>query len=300
MDSAIALAGVGTALVTPFHSDGSLDLSSLRSLVEWQIASGVSILFACGSTGEAATLSEDETVQVVKAAVEAAAGRVPVFAGCTHNSTAEAVRRAKAMAAVAGLDGNLYTNPYYNKPSQREQFTHFKAIADAIAPLPLLLYNIPGRTAANLEAATVLQLVEACSNIVGVKESSGSMPQITDLIARVPASTQVFSGDDYLALPVVAAGGAGVVSVLSNVAPAHVVRMMQLANAGDWEAAHALSRQLAALTAALFREPNPCPVKSLLHQLGRIGSDAVRLPLVPVTEALQSDLKQMALALQLS
>ncbi|GAA3767609.1 4-hydroxy-tetrahydrodipicolinate synthase [Terriglobus aquaticus] len=287
------LGGVGTALVTPFYADGSLDLQSLRLLTEWQIASGISLLVACGSTGEAATLSEDETLQVVQTVVEAAAGRVPVFAGCTHNSTAEAVRRAKALAAVPGVGGILTANPYYSKPNQRGQFLHFKAVADAVAPVPVLLYNIPGRTAANLEPATVVELAGACPNIVGVKESSGSMPQITDLIARVPAGIRVFAGDDYLALPVLAAGGVGVISVVSNAAPTEVVRMARSAAEADWSTAHTLGRKLAPLTTALFREPNPCPVKSLLHSIGRIESDAVRLPLVPVTEALRDELQRL-------
>ena len=299
MESSIALAGVGTALVTPFLADGSLDLASLRSLVEWQVSSGVALLVACGSTGEAATLSEDETLEVVQTVVEAAAGRVPVFAGCTHNNTAEAVRRARGLAAVPGVSGILTANPYYSKPSQRGQFLHFQAIADAVAPMPVLLYNIPGRTAANLEPATVLQLAEACGNIVGVKESSGNLQQIGDLIAQVPAGFHVLAGDDYLALPVLAAGGVGVVSVASNIAPAEVVRMMQHAAQGDWQAARSLGRRLATLTAALFREPNPCPAKSLLHSMGRIESDAVRLPLVPVTDALRDELEQLAADLDL-
>lgn len=299
MNSSVTLAGVGTALITPFLEDGSLDLASLRSLVEWQIASGVALLVACGSTGEAATLSEEETLEVVEAVVEVSAGRVPVFAGCTHNSTAEAVRRAKALAAVPGLGGILTANPYYNKPNQRGQFLHFEAIANAVAPVPVLLYNIPGRTAANLEPATVLRLAATCGNIVGAKESSGSMQQITDLIARAPAGFHVLAGDDYLALPVLASGGVGVVSVASNVAPAEVVRMVRSAVDRDWNTAHALGRQLSALTAALFREPNPSPAKSLLHSLGRIESDAVRLPLVPVADALRDELKRLAVDLEL-
>ena len=222
-----------------------------------------------------------------------------MFAGCTHNNTAEAVRRAKELAALPGVSGILTANPYYSKPSQRGQFLHFQAIANAVAPVPVLLYNIPGRTAANLEPATVLQLAEGCPNIIGVKESSGSMQQITDLIARAPAGLHVLAGDDYLALPVLAAGGVGVVSVASNVAPTQVVRMLQSAVEGDWKTAHGLGRQLAALTSALFREPNPCPAKSLLVSLGRIETDAVRLPMVPVTDPLRDELKRLAAELNL-
>lgn len=300
MNTSFTLAGVGTALVTPFLEDGSLDLASLRSLTEWQIASGVALLVACGSTGEAATLSEDETLEVVQTIVEVAAGRIPVFAGCTHNNTAEAVRRAKALAAIPGIGGILSANPYYNKPNQRGQFLHFQAIADAVKPLPVLLYNIPGRTAANLEPATVRQLADACSNIVGIKESSGSMPQITDLIAQVPAGFNVLAGDDYLALPVLAAGGLGLVSVVANVAPAEVVAMVRSAATGDWREANRLGTRLAKLTAALFREPNPCPVKALLRDMGRVQSDAVRLPMVPVTDSLRGELVSLAASLDMA
>ncbi len=297
MNASVSLSGLGTALVTPFHADGSLDLQALATLVDWQIESGVNFLVPCGSTGEASTLSEEETTAVVQAVVKAAAGRVPVFAGCTHNSTAEAVRRAKLLDQIDGLTGILTANPYYSKPSQRGQFLHFQAIAQAVQKY-VLLYNIPGRTAANLEPATVLALA-ALPNILGVKESSGNLVQISELLAKVPEGFHVLAGDDYLALPVLAAGGVGLVSVVANVAPLQLARMLQAAASGEWQTARELGRKLAALTTALFSEPNPSPTKALLAAMGRIGSDAVRLPMVPVEPKTLERLKTLAAELSL-
>lgn len=291
MNATVSLGGLGTALVTPFFADGSLDLDGLRALVQWQIASGVTMLVACGSTGEAATLSEDETAAVVRTVVDAAAGRVPVFAGSTHNSTADAVRRAVALARIEGVGGILTANPYYSKPNQRGQFLHFKAIAEAVG-LPLLLYNIPGRTAANLLPETVLRLAEM-PNVVGVKESSGNMEQIAEVIAGAPAEFAVLAGDDHLAVPVMRAGGHGLVSVASNAAPREVQSILRAAERGDWTAAQAEAARLAPLTAALFAEPNPAPVKALLHKMGRLQTDAVRLPMVPVEDTLRARLAEL-------
>lgn len=298
MNASVSLSGLGTALVTPFHADGSLDLQALAALVDWQIESGVNFLVPCGSTGEASTLSEEEeTTAVVQAVVKAAAGRVPVFAGCTHNSTAEAVRRAKLLDQIDGLTGILTANPYYSKPNQRGQFLHFQAIAQAVQKY-VLLYNIPGRTAANLEPATVLALAEL-PNVLGVKESSGNLVQISELLAQAPDGFHVLAGDDYLALPVLAAGGVGLVSVVANVAPQQVARMLQAAASGEWQTARELGRKLAALTTALFSEPNPSPTKALLAAMGRIGSDAVRLPMVPVEPKTLERLKTLAAELSL-
>lgn len=298
MEPSLSLSGLGTALVTPFLSNGEVDLATLAQFVRWQIDSGVQFLVPCGSTGEASALTEDETLAVVRTVVEAAAGRVPVFAGCTHNATAVAVERAKTIAAIDGLTGILTANPFYSKPNQRGQYLHFKAIAEAVGK-PLLLYNIPGRTAANLEPATVLRLAEM-PNVVGVKESSGNMAQITEVIAGAPQGFHVLCGDDYLALPVLAAGGVGLVSVVSNVAPRQVAQMLRAAQDGDWAGARMLGRGLAELTRALFVEPSPAPTKAMLALLGRIGSDAVRLPIVPVEEATRLHLQQVAAELGLS
>ena len=293
-----SLQGLGTALITPFHSDGSLDPHTLAALVDWQVRSGVDFLVPCGSTGEASTLTEEETLTVVRTVIEAAHGRVPVFAGCTHNSTREAVRRAAALAKVDGLTGILSANPYYSKPSQRGQFFHFSAIAEAIEK-PLLLYNIPGRTAANLEPVTILKLAEI-PNVVGVKESSGNLAQITELISQSPARFRVFAGDDYLALPVLASGGAGLISVVSNAAPLQVCDMLRAFYVGDWKAAQRISWELGELTRALFSEPNPSPVKALLHLIGKIESDAMRLPMVPVEDSTRARLQHLAASLAIS
>ena len=282
--------GCGTALVTPFRRDGGLDEAALRSLVNWQIESGVDFLFPCGTTGEAVTLSESEWLRVVEITIDAAHGRVPVVAGCTHNSTAEAVARAKRLAQVRGLDGIVTANPYYNKPGQEGQYQHFKAIAEAVE-LPVILYNIPGRTCANLEPATALRLAEL-PNVIGIKESSGNLAQITELITTAPKGFKVFAGDDSLALPVLALGGVGLVSVASNAIPAEISRMVRSALANDWASARAVNRRFFALMQALFREPSPAPIKAVLAMLRR-SEDVLRLPMVPVSDGLRRKLEEL-------
>jgi 4-hydroxy-tetrahydrodipicolinate synthase len=274
------LSGCGTALVTPFRGDGAIDEPALVRLVNWQIESGVNFLIPCGTTGEASTLSEAETFRVVEAVVGAAAGRVPAFAGCTHNSTSEAVVRAKKLARVPGLTGLLTANPYYNRPGQEGQYQHFRAIAEAVE-IPVLLYNIPSRTGVNLEPATVLRLAEI-ANIVGIKESSGNVAQITELITQAPRGFKVFSGDDGMTLPVIALGGVGLVSVASNAIPAQMAQMVQAAMAGDWPTARAINCKYLKLMQAHFCEPSPAPVKAVLALMGRI-EEKLRLPMVPVT-----------------
>jgi 4-hydroxy-tetrahydrodipicolinate synthase len=290
--------GLGTAIVTPFHSDESVDHASLKKLVESQIAGGVDFLVACGSTGEASTLSEDETDAVVATVIEAANGRIPVVAGCTHNSTREAVRRAVRTAGIPGLSGILSANPYYNKPNQQGQFLHFKAIAEAIGEMPLVLYNIPGRTAANMEPATLLRLAEL-PNVVGVKESSGNLAQIGELLVNKPASFAVFAGDDYLALPIIAGGGAGLISVASNVAPKEVSTVVKAALAHDLPAAREMAKAVHALNTVLFAEPNPSPTKAVLAMMGVIAGDTLRLPMIPVSEATRTELRAVASELNL-
>ena len=229
------LSGCGTALITPFKADGAVDEAALVRLVNWQIESGVSFLVPCGTTGEASTLSEQEWLRVLELTVTAAAGRVRVFGGCTHNSTTEAVVRTKKLAGVRGITGVLTANPYYNRPGQEGQYQHFRAIAEA-TDLPVLLYNIPGRTGANLEPATVLRLAEI-GNIIGIKESSGVVTQITEIITRAPEGFRVFAGDDGLALPLIAVGAAGLISVASNLLPAEMSQMVGAALKGDWATA---------------------------------------------------------------
>jgi len=281
------LSGCGTALVTPFRPDGSLDEAALRAHVEWQIAEGVSLLIPCGTTGEASMLSEQEWLRVVEITVETAAGRVPVFAGCTHNATAQLVLNAKKLAKIAGLSGILSANPYYNRPGQEGQFQHFQALAEA-TPLPVMLYNIPSRTATNLLPETVLRLATV-PNIIGIKESSGVMSQITELLTHAPAGFAVFAGDDALALPVIALGGVGLISVASNAIPGPMSQMVAAAIANDWPKAQALNTRYFSLMQAHFLEPSPAPVKASLALLGRCG-ETLRLPMVPVSDATRSKL----------
>lgn len=282
--------GCGTALVTPFRGDESVDESALRGLVEWQIESGIGFLVPCGTTGEAATLTEQEWLRVVEIVAETAAGRVPVFGGCTNNSTREAVAKAKKLAAVKGLTGILTANPYYNKPGQEGQYQHFRAIAEAV-DLPVMLYNIPGRTGVNLEPATVLRLAEL-KNVIAIKESSGNIVQITELLTSLPQGFKVFAGDDSLALPVLALGGAGLVSVASNVIPAEMSAMVRATQDGEWEAARSVNRRYFRLMQAHFWEASPAPVKAVMKMIGR-GEEVLRLPMVPVSDATRKRLEAL-------
>ena len=276
------LSGCGTALVTPFRPDDAVDEAALAALVHQQIEQGINLLVPAGTTGEASTLTDHEWLRVVEVTCAAAAGRVPVFAGCTHNSTAAAVQRVERISSVPGLTGILTANPYYNRPGQEGQYQHFRALA-AATPLPVLLYNIPARTGANLEPATVLRLAEI-PNIIGIKESSGNILQITELLTRLPAGFLVFAGDDTLALPILALGGAGLISVASNVIPAQMSNLVNAALANDWPSARRINRQFFPLLQAHFWEPSPAPVKAVMSILGT-GSEDVRLPIVPVSPA---------------
>ena len=282
------LSGCGTALVTPFAQDGSIDEPALRAHVDWQITSGISLLIPCGTTGEASTLTTQEWLRVIEITVEAAAGRVPVYAGCTHNSTAQLVLNARKLSAISGLTGILSANPYYSKPGQEGQFQHFRALAEA-TPLPILLYNIPGRTADNLLPETVLRLAEL-AGIAGIKESSGNLAQITELLTQAPRSFKVFVGDDALALPILAVGGCGLISVASNAIPGPMTQMIAAALRSDWLTARSLNALYFPLMQANFLEPSPSPIKAVLSILGRC-SDTVRLPMVPVSDATRSKLQ---------
>ena len=286
------LNGCGTALVTPFRPDGAVDEGALEALVEWQIGQGIDFLIPCGTTGEASTLTEAETLRVVAIVCTVAAGRVPVFAGCTHNATHEAIVRAKKLAKVPGLTGILTANPYYNKPNQEGQYQHFKAIAESVPGTPVLLYNIPSRTGTNLEPATVVRLAEL-ANIVGIKESSGNMAQIMELLQSVPKGFLVFSGDDGLVLPTMALGAVGLISVASNVVPGVMRTLTAAILANDWVSARRLNKQYTRLMQALFLEPSPAPAKAVLALLGK-GTDVLRLPLVPVSKATRRTLETVA------
>jgi 4-hydroxy-tetrahydrodipicolinate synthase len=284
------LNGCGTALVTPFRRDGSVDEPALHALVSWQVESGINFVVPCGTTGEASTLSEAEWLRTIEVVVGAAAGRVPVFAGCTHNATREAVARVRKLSQVHGLGGILTANPYYNRPGQEGQYQHFREIAEA-TELPVLLYNIPSRTGANLEPVTVLRLA-ALKNVIGVKESSGNIAQITELLTSAPRNFKVFAGDDTMALPVLALGGSGLISVASNVIPGQMARMVGAALENDWVGARRINRQFFKLMQANFWEASPAPVKAVLAMLGR-GEDVLRLPMVPVSDATRRRLERM-------
>jgi 4-hydroxy-tetrahydrodipicolinate synthase len=277
----VSLAGCGTALVTPFTASGAVDEAALRALVEWQVAEGVQFVVPCGSTGEAVTMTSAEQHRVVALTVEQVNGRVPVVAGAGSNDTAKAIENSRAMKA-AGATHLLHVTPMYNKPPQRALVAHFRAIADA-CDLPIVLYNVPGRTAVNLDVRTCLELA-ADPRFVAVKEASGNMNQIADILRDRPAGFGVLSGDDGLTLPVMAQGGEGVISVVSNVAPALVAALCAAMSRGTLAEARALDAQLAPLVNAAFVESNPIPAKAMLHMMQRVHN-VLRLPLVPLAEA---------------
>jgi len=268
--------GCGTALVTPFGRDGLLDEPALRRLVRRQIDAGIHFLVPCGTTGETPTLSDAERRRVVEVVVEEAAGRVPVLAGAGGYDTAEVVRAAREMAA-AGAQGLLSVTPYYNKPTPEGLVRHYGVIAGATS-LPIVVYNVPGRTGCNVDVATLVRLA-AIPNVVGIKEASGNMTQICDVCGAVPGDFTVLSGDDALTLPVMAAGGHGVISVVSNETPGDMVAMVEAAARNDFAAARAIYRRLLPLMQVNFVESNPMPVKAALAAMGLVEL-VYRLPLV--------------------
>ena len=285
------LQGCGTALVTPFTQDGALDESALRNLIAWQVESAIDFLVPCGTTGETPTLSHDEWLHVIDITIEVAAGRVPVVAGATSNSTSDAVAKAKEVAERPGVDAVLTASPYYNKPTQEGQYRHFRAIAEAIDK-PIILYNVPGRTGANIEPATLARLAEV-PNIAGVKEASGNIAQIAEVCNAVPEHFRVFSGDDSLTLPVIALGGVGIISVASNEIPQQMAEMTRAALTNDWNTARQIHRKYLALMQANFIESNPLPVKAVLAMMGRL-EEVYRLPLLPMRRDTRSKLQRIA------
>jgi len=285
------LRGCGTALVTPFRQDGSIDDSALRNLVAWQVESGIDFLVPCGTTGETPTLSHDEWLHVIDTTIEVAAGRVPIVAGATSNSTHDAVAKAKEVAGRAGINAILTASPYYNKPTQEGQYRHFRAIAEAVDK-PIILYNVPGRTGANIEPATLSRLAEV-PNIAGVKEASGNMSQIAEVCNAVPESFLVFSGDDAITLPVIALGGVGIISVASNEIPQEMSEMTRAALNNDWDTARRIQRKYLPLMQANFLESNPLPVKAVLAMMGKI-EEVYRLPLLPMRRDTRSRLQKIA------
>ncbi|MDR0466784.1 MAG: 4-hydroxy-tetrahydrodipicolinate synthase [Deltaproteobacteria bacterium] len=281
--------GTYTALVTPFKK-GAPDEDSYRSLIEWQIEQGVNGLVPCGTTGESATLSHEEHELVVRTCVDQAKGRVPVLAGSGSNSTAEAIRLTR-FAKEAGADGALLITPYYNKPTQEGLYRHFAAIAGAV-DFPLVPYNVPGRTSCNLLPATLGRLARDCPNIVGVKEATGDLAQVSDVLEHCGPNFALLSGDDFTVLPILAVGGCGVISVTSNVAPAKMSKLCAAFAQGDLATARALHYELAPLNRAMFVETNPIPVKTALHLMGFMDLD-FRLPLCPLGEANLVKLKEV-------
>ncbi len=269
--------GCGTALVTPFMRDGSLDEAGVSRLAKRQIDAGIHFLVPCGTTGEVPTLTDGEQVRVVELVVREARGRVPVLAGAGGYNTHEVIEAGRRMRA-AGADGILSVTPYYNKPTPEGLFQHYKAIAEGVG-LPIIVYNVPGRTGCNVDPATLTRLA-TIPNVAGVKEASGNVTQMCEICAAVPADFIVLSGDDALTLPLMAVGGRGIVSVASNEIPSEMSRMVELAERGDFTAARAEHQRLLPLMQVNFVESNPIPVKSAMASLGLL-EEVYRLPMVP-------------------
>ena len=268
------------AIVTPMHDDGSIDFDSYRRLIDWHVEQGTAAIVAVGTTGESPTVDFEEHGEIVRVTVEQAAGRVPVIAGTGGNSTREAIEltaHAKKVGAVA----TLQVVPYYNKPTQEGMYRHFRSVAETVG-LPVILYNVPSRTVADLSNETVLRLAQV-PGIVGLKDATGDIPRGSELLARLPEGFGVYSGNDDSALALMAMGSHGVISVTANVAPGEVSRMCAAALAGDWTTALAINRRLLPLNTGLFVEANPIPVKWALAKMGRIGN-GIRLPLTPLSE----------------
>jgi 4-hydroxy-tetrahydrodipicolinate synthase len=278
---AARLTGCGTALVTPFNVDGSVDEAALRALVEWQIEEGIHFLVPCGSTGEAATMTVEEHRRVVEVVVERADGRVPIVAGAGSNDTRKAIALSREMRAV-GATHLLHTSPMYNKPPQRGIVSHFRAIAEAV-DLPIVIYNVPGRTGSNIEAKTTLEMA-AIPGIVAIKEASGQLAQVADIIHDRPEGFSVLSGDDEITLPILALGGDGIVSVISNATPRLMADLCNHFRAGRFDAARELHYRLLPWMRAAFVESNPLPAKAALAMMGRL-QNVLRLPLVPLADA---------------
>ncbi len=272
------LRGCGTALVTPFQRDGSLDLETLRRLVKFQLREGIHFLVPCGTTGETPALEHGEYLEVIRTVVEEVQGRVPVVPGVTGNYTAKVVGMARDVVAL-GVQGILSAAPYYNKPTQEGLFQHFKAIAEA-AQVPVVLYNVPGRTSSNIEPPTVARLAKI-PNIIGIKEASGSITQQMDVLAQAPPGFRVLSGDDAFTFPLMALGGVGIISVASNEIPGPMSRLTQLMLDGKIEEARKLHFELLPLMQINFVESNPIPVKAALAMMGMI-EEVYRLPMVPL------------------
>jgi 4-hydroxy-tetrahydrodipicolinate synthase len=276
------------AIVTPMHEDGSLDLERYRALIDWHVDSGTAAIVAVGTTGESPTVDFEEHGELIRVAVEQAAGRVPVIAGTGGNSTREAIELTRHARQV-GAAASLQVVPYYNKPTQEGLYRHFRAVAEAV-DLPVILYNVPGRTVADLVNHTVLRLAEV-PGVVGLKDATGDLPRASELLARLPRGFALYSGNDDSALALMAVGGHGVISVTANVAPRQMAQLCRLALDGDLRAARAINDRLLPLHSGLFVEPNPIPVKWALSQLGRIDG-GIRLPMTPLAERFHDTVRE--------
>jgi 4-hydroxy-tetrahydrodipicolinate synthase len=283
--------GCATALVTPFKNDGAIDEDRLRALVERQIAGGVRLLVPCGTTGESATMTEAEDQRVIAITVEVARGRARVIAGTGSNSTAAAIDYC-LHARDLGADAMLQVAPWYNKPTQEGLYAHFHAIAEAIPETPIMLYNVPGRTSSNIAPQTVLRLARECENIVAVKEASGNLTQIMEILRERPANFSVLSGDDAVTLPLIALGAEGIVSVASNEIPDLMSRLTELALGGNWPEARELHYRLLPLMEVNFIESSPGPVKAAMAMMGLLDEN-FRLPLVPVQEKSRTRIREV-------
>ncbi len=288
------LEGCGTALITPFQTDGTLDEPALRRHVQFQLENGIDFLVPCGTTGESPVLRSDEHFRVVEIVLEEVRERVPVLGGAGGNNTDRVCEGIEVMEKL-GVDGILSVSPYYNKPSQEGLYQHYRALAEATR-LPILLYNVPGRTGSNIAPATLHRLAEI-PNILGVKEASGNMAQIDEILQTLPARFRVISGDDALTLPMLSLGAAGVISVTANVVPSEMTLLVRAALACNYDKARRMHRRLLPLIQALFIESNPIPVKAALAALGRCQL-AYRLPLVPPQPETQARLRQVLSGLE--
>lgn len=276
------------ALVTPMNADGSVDLDSARRLMDWQIAEGTDALSVVGTTGESPTVNVDEHAEMIRVAVEHSGKRIPVIAGAGGNSTAEAIALTR-YAQMAGADASLQVVPYYNKPTQEGLYQHFKSVAEAV-DLPMILYNVPGRTVADLSNETILRLAEI-PNIIGVKDATGNIARGIDLLRRIPEGFSVYSGDDSTAMALMLCGAKGNISVVANVAPKNMHLMCAAAISGDVETARKLNNLMVPLSQQLFVESNPIPVKWALSEMGMIPP-GIRLPLVQLSEGCKEGVRK--------
>jgi 4-hydroxy-tetrahydrodipicolinate synthase len=282
--------GTATAIITPFKKDGSLDEAALKRFVDFQIKGGIEALVPLGTTGEYSTLSLKEQQRVIELVIEQANGRVKIFAGAGSNNTAEVIEKTR-FAKQAGADAALIVGPYYNKPTQNGYVQHFKAVADAV-DIPIIVYNVPGRTSGNIEAATLLRMAEEIPNVVMVKEASGNMAQVMEILRNKPKNFSFLSGDDALAYSIIALGGDGCISVVSNEMPKEYSHLMRLCLNGDWSEALQLHYRLLPLMNINFVESSPIPLKTALAIMGMI-EESFRLPLVPMTDLSRAKLKKV-------